>query len=106
MLIWPANVNNGYAQIFRGVLTQMNRLRKMVRMNRSKELKQDWLPKLPMRYAGQNCERKSRMRAEFGASYEPERKDAIKQLCGGLPPPGGRGPQQPCRLIEPVGQQN
>ena len=49
-----------------------------------------WLAKLQGHNERCHREGKSRMLDEFGAAYAYERKDAIKLLCGGLPPPNGR----------------
>jgi len=47
------------------------------------------LPKLQVRYSRRHREGKSRMLDETCEDYEYERKQAIKVLCGGLPPSAG-----------------
>jgi len=81
------------------------RHRKSVRMNMSKELKRDWLPKLQARYARRNREGKSRMLDELCEDYQYERKYAIKLLSGRLAPASGRvhpGPERRYEEIQPV----
>lgn len=56
----------------------------------SQELKENWLPKLQVRYARRDREGKSRMLDELCEDYEYERKYAIKMLGGTLPVPSGR----------------
>jgi hypothetical protein len=77
-------------------------------MNMSKEQKNDWLPKLQLRYARRSREAKSRMLDELCEDYDYERKYAIKLLRGGLPVPTGRarpGPERRYAVVEPVVRQ-
>ena len=66
-------------------------------MNMSKELKNDWLPKLQARYLRRNREGKSRMLDELCDDYQYERKYAIKLLNGGLAAASGKVPPGPER---------
>src|SRR5258706_13072986 len=73
-------------------------------MNMSQELKENWLPKLQVRYARRDREGKSRMLDELCEDYEYERKYAIKMLGGTLPIPSGGscpGPEPQYGGIEP-----
>src|SRR4051794_14400476 len=84
------------------------RHRKSVRMNMSKELKREWLPKLQARYARRSREGKSGMLNELCEDYHYERKYAIKLLRGGLPVASGRvhpGPEPKYQVVEPVVRQ-
>lgn len=77
-------------------------------MNMSKELKNDWLPKLRIRYARRNREGKIQMLNELCEDYHYERKYAIKLLRGNLPVPSGRahpGPERQYAVVEPVVRQ-
>lgn len=77
-------------------------------MNMSKELKNDWLPKLRIRYARRNHEGKIQMLNELCEDYHYERKYAIKLLRGNLPVPSGRahpGPERQYAVVEPVVRQ-
>jgi hypothetical protein len=83
------------------------RHRQMVGMNMSKELKQELLGKLLVRYASRSREGKSRLLDELCEDYKYDRKYAIKLLGGGLPPRCGRthsGPERRYEVIEPVVQ--
>src|SRR5258706_5909031 len=77
-------------------------------MNMSQELKENWLPKLQVRYARRDREGKSRMLDELCEDYEYERKYAIKMLGGTLPIPSGRSchvPEPQYGSIEPIVRQ-
>jgi hypothetical protein len=77
-------------------------------MNMSKELKNDWLPKLQIRYARRNREGKIQLLNELCEDYHYERKYAIKLLRGNLPVPSGRahpGPERQYAVVEPVVRQ-
>lgn len=79
--------------------------KKPVRMNMSREIKEDLLPRLRGRYAGRGREGRGRMLDELCADYGYERKYAIKLLRGNLPPPSGRkkpGPSPQYTSIEPI----
>ena len=81
------------------------RHRQWVRMNMSKELKKDWLPKLQASYAARNREGKMRMLDDFCDDHQYERKYAIKLLRGSLAPALGRvhpGPEPRYGGIEAV----
>jgi hypothetical protein len=71
-------------------------------MNMSKELKQDWLPKLQARYQARSREGRSRMLDELCEDYHYERKHAIKLLGSRLPGPSGRAHAGPKRHPPPV----
>ena len=74
-------------------------------MNMSREIKEDLLPRLKVRYARRGREGRSRMLDELCQDYHYERKYAIKLLRGTLPPPSGRkkpGPDPKYVLIEPI----
>lgn len=76
-------------------------------MNMSKELKEDWLPKLHARYLRRNREGKSQMLDEICEDYKYERKYAIKLLSGGLAPAPGKvhpGPERRYGEIQSVVQ--
>ena len=74
----------------------------------SQELKENWLPKLQIRYAQRGREGKSRMLDELCEDYDYERKYAIKMLRGTLPVASGRsypGPEPQYGMIEPIARQ-
>ena len=79
--------------------------KKPVRMNMSREIKEDLLPRWKARYARRGREGRSRMLDELCQDYHYERKYAIKLLGGTLPPPSGRkkpGPDPKYAVIEPI----
>jgi hypothetical protein len=79
--------------------------KKPVRMNMSREIKEDLLPRLKARYAKRGRAGRSRMLDELCQDYHYERKYAIKLLGGTLPPPTGRkksGPEPRYAAIEPI----
>ena len=74
-------------------------------MNMSREMKENWLPKVRARYARRSREGKSRMLNELCEDHGYERKYAIKLLGGGLPAPSRRphpGPAPQYEVIEPI----
>lgn len=84
------------------------RHRKLVDMNMSQELKEQWLPKLQVRYARRSREGKSGMLDELCEDYGYDRKYAIKLLRDSLPVARGRrppGPEPQYGLIEPIVRQ-
>ena len=77
-------------------------------MYMSQELKENWLPKVRVRYARRSREGKSRMLDELCEDHGYERKDAIKLLKGSLPEASGRshpGPVPQYEMIEPIVRQ-
>jgi hypothetical protein len=79
--------------------------RNPVRMNMSREIKDDLLPRLQGRYAQRGREGRSRMIDELCHDYGYERKYAIKMLGGTLPEPTGRkkpGPTPHYLSVEPI----
>jgi hypothetical protein len=84
------------------------RHRESVGMHMSHEMKENWLPKVRVRYARRNREGKSRMLDELCEDHGYERKYAIKLLNGSLPLPGGGshpGPVPQYEIIEPLVRQ-
>jgi hypothetical protein len=79
--------------------------KKPVRMNMSREIKEDLLPRLKARYAKRGRVGRSRMLDELCQDYHYERKYAIKLLRGRLPAPSGRkkpGPEPKYAAVEPI----
>jgi hypothetical protein len=79
--------------------------KKPVRMNMSREIKEDVLPHLKARYAQRGRAGRSRMLDELCQDYHYERKYAIKLLRGTLPGSSGRkkpGPDPKYGVIEPI----
>jgi hypothetical protein len=77
-------------------------------MYMSQELKENWLPKVRVRYARRSREGKSRMLDELCEDHGYERKYAIKLLKGSLPEASGRshpGPVPQYEMIEPIVRQ-
>ena len=77
-------------------------------MHMSQELKENWLPKLQVRYSQRSREGKMRMLDEVCEDHGYERKYAIKLLNGTLPAPSGRartGPVPQYEIIEPIVRQ-
>jgi hypothetical protein len=77
-------------------------------MYMSQELKENWLPKVRVRYARRSREGKSRMLDELCEDQGYERKYAIKLLKGSLPEASGRshpGPVPQYEMIEPIVRQ-
>ena len=77
-------------------------------MYMSQELKENWLPKVRVRYARRSREGKSRMLDELCEDHGYERKYAIKLLKGSLPVASGRshpGPVPQYEMIEPIVRQ-
>lgn len=79
--------------------------KKPVRMNMSRGIKRDLLPKLRARYARRGREGKSRLLDDLCEDYGYERKYAIKLLGDTVPTPSGRrhpGPERQYSVIEPI----
>jgi hypothetical protein len=77
-------------------------------MHMSQELKENWLPKVRIRYARRSREGKSRMLNELCEDQGYERKYAIKLLNGSLPLASGgsrAGPVPQYDVIEPIVRQ-
>jgi hypothetical protein len=77
-------------------------------MYMSQELKENWLPKVRVRYARRSREGKSRMLDELCEDHGYERKYAIKLLKDSLPVASGRrhpGPVPQYEMIEPIVRQ-
>jgi len=74
--------------------------KKPVRMNMSRAIKADLLPRLQARYARRSREGRSRMLDELCQDYHYERKYAIKLLGGSLPAASGRPKPGPASRYE------